>query len=61
MNDAIEDLHSLADECREWAKAHPVSVVAPEDWDVVVRGEFKRLADALDKIAKAIAEKQPCP
>jgi hypothetical protein len=55
MRDAIEDLHALADECREWAKPgfRPDEPFNPDP--AAVQQEFKRLADKLDTIAKQIA------
>jgi prefoldin subunit 5 len=51
MNDMSEDLHALADECREWSEE--VARLA-DKLDAIA----KRLAK-LDEIAKRLAEKQP--
>jgi hypothetical protein len=57
MIDEIEDLWKLAAECREWAQQpNPVQT---DDWDRVIRGQFKRLADRLDEIASALAARMP--
>ena len=56
MRDEIEELWSLADDCREWAKqqmAYEVPTVT------ATRIEFQRLADKLDEIAKRLAARMP--
>lgn len=59
MIDEIEELWSLADECRTWEKAfqprtgHTVPTVRE------VEGEFRRLASRLDEIAKDLAARMP--
>jgi len=57
MKDEVEDLHALADECREWAKVHGVDQPAAADVHSAMVTEFKRLADQLDAIAKRLTEK----
>ena len=56
--EASEELWSLADECREWAKVHGVDQPASEDVHRAMVNEFKRLADTLDAIAARLAEKE---
>ncbi|MET0722503.1 MAG: hypothetical protein ABWY64_16960 [Tardiphaga sp.] len=51
MREEIEDLHALADECREWART--------SDRESFLEQEFLRLAKQLDEIAKRLAEKEP--
>lgn len=56
MNDILEELWSLADECREWARGDI------DDRDVkaaAVRAEFNRLARRLDAIAKDLGARLP--
>ncbi|MET1112383.1 MAG: hypothetical protein ABWX67_12730 [Allosphingosinicella sp.] len=53
MRDEIEDLWSLADECREWSK------LSREQDNLGEMAEFNRLAKKLDEIAKRLAEKEP--
>jgi len=52
----IEDLWSLADECRDWAKPG-FRTDEPLNHDPAdVQREFKRLADKLDEIAKRLEQ-----
>jgi hypothetical protein len=59
MIDEIEELHALADECREWANRVHISqgerVPSPEEYS----RECKRLATKLDEIAKRLAARLP--
>ena len=58
MMDEIEDLHALADECREWAQGLTLAPIeAKLRHDIQV--EFARLADKLDEIAKRLAARMP--
>lgn len=58
IKEAIEDLWSLADECREWAQGLTLAPIeAKLRHDIQV--EFARLADKLDEIAKRLAGKEP--
>ena len=52
----IEDLFSLADECREWARDKGARKTLDDD---ATAQEFKRLADRLDVIAKSLAKDIP--
>jgi hypothetical protein len=55
MREEIEDLWSLAEECRVWERhLHGHDAVMTREF---VATEFKRLADKLDEIAKRLAEK----
>jgi len=56
VRDEIEDLHALADECREWG-CEPHDELTEEEVRAVA-GEFKRLADKLDAIAKRLTEQR---
>lgn len=56
MMDEIEDLWSLADECRAWMHQHEGYAVPRVS---ETRDEFKRLADKLDEIAKRLAARLP--
>jgi hypothetical protein len=66
MTDEIEELWSLADECRQWAKqALTLKSLAEGDvvfdeYDRIAAGnEFKRLAQKLDEIAGRLAARLP--
>ena len=66
MMDEIEELWSLADECRQWAKqALTLKSLAEDDvvfdeYDRLAAGnEFKRLAKQLDAIAGRLAARLP--
>jgi len=66
MIDEIEELHALADECREWAKEaltlKPLAEgeVIVDEYDRIAAGnEFKRLARKLDDIASSLGARLP--
>lgn len=60
IRDEIEDLHSLADECRAWSSA--VKRYADENGKPahsateIARSGFDRIATKLDAIAKRLAQ-----
>lgn len=60
MNDEIEELWTLADECSAWAKASRENYQKDEDpRERQCEIEFNRLATKLDEIAKRIAARMP--
>lgn len=56
LHECLEDLHALADECREWAKLRREGAYLPDERETMAR-EFARIADKIDAIAKRLAEK----
>jgi hypothetical protein len=59
VRDEIEELWSLAEECRAWSRIYGADRPASEDVHRAMINEFRRLADKLDVVASALAKKEP--